>query len=321
MEERFKVVVTDHVFGSLDLERSKLAEIGAALVEAGGTSEEEIVQAAHDADGMLVCYAEITRAVIEGLNNCRVISRYGIGVNNVDLQAAKEKGIRVTNVPDYCVDEVSDHALALLLGCARHIPQLDRSVRKGHWDYKNECPMFRLRGRTLGLLGLGKVARVLARKAQALGLTVTAHDPYVNRNDAQALGVALLDFEELLAGADFVSVHVPLTPETRGLLGEREFACMKATAYVINTARGEVVDKQALYGALVDGGIAGAGLDVLPGERLDPTDPLLGLEQVILTPHCAFYSEESVRQLQSQAVDEVVRGLRGEPARSLVNPD
>jgi len=319
MDMRFKVVVTDHVFPSLDIERARLAQIGAEVVEAAGTSEEEIIQAAREADGILVCYAELTRQVIYSLEKCRVIGRYGIGVNNIDLQAATEKGIRVANVPDYCVDEVSDHTLALLLACARRIPQLDRTVKKGHWDFKEQCPMFRLRGKTLGLVGFGKIPRALAGKAQALGLKVAAYDPYVSQDAAQAYKVSLVSLRELLTGADFVSVHAPLTPETRGLLGEEQFGWMKPTAYVINTARGEVIDEQALYRALVEGKIAGAGLDVLASERLDPAHPLLGLDQVILTPHSAFYSEESMRELQLRAVEEVVRGLTGQPLRSLVN--
>ncbi|MDI6825112.1 MAG: C-terminal binding protein [Bacillota bacterium] len=312
-------MVTDHVFPSLETERRKLAEIGADLIEAPGTSEEEIVGAARDADGMLVCYAEITRKVIESLEKCRVIGRYGIGVNNIDLEAATEKGIQVANVPDYCVDEVSDHALALLLACARKIPQLDRTVKEGRWDFREQRPMFRVRGRTLGLVGFGKIARALAHKAQALGFKVVAYDPYVAEDEARARGVALVGLQELLSTADFVSVHAPLTRETRGLLGERELSWMKPTAYVINTARAEVVDEGALRRALVEGRIAGAALDVLAGERSDTGDPLVAMDRVILTPHCAFYSEESLQELQLRAVEEVVRGLKGEPLRSLVN--
>lgn len=307
------------MFPSLETERRKLAEIGADLIEAPGTSEEEIVGAARDADGMLVCYAEITRKVIESLEKCRVIGRYGIGVNNIDLEAATEKGIQVANVPDYCVDEVSDHALALLLACARKIPQLDRTVKEGRWDFREQRPMFRVRGRTLGLVGFGKIARALAHKAQALGFKVVAYDPYVAEDEARARGVALVGLQELLSTADFVSVHAPLTRETRGLLGERELSWMKPTAYVINTARAEVVDEGALRRALVEGRIAGAALDVLAGERSDTGDPLVAMDRVILTPHCAFYSEESLQELQLRAVEEVVRGLKGEPLRSLVN--
>lgn len=316
---RYKVVVTDHVFADLDIERSRLAEIGAELRQAAGTSESQIEEAARDADGLLVCYAKITRPLIQSLERCRVIARYGIGVDNIDLEAATEKGIPVANVPDYCLDEVSDHTVALLLACARQIPQLDCLVRKGVWDFKPRSPLFRLRGKVLGLLGLGKIARAVAEKARAFGLEVLAYDPYVTGEEADKLGVSLVGWEELLERSDFVSVHVPLTAETKGKLDRSAFQRMKPTAFLINTARGEVVDEIALQEALASGEIAGAGLDVVCGGEPSSGNPLLKMDSTILTPHAAFYSEESMRELRSRAVEEVVRGLTGQPLRSLVN--
>lgn len=317
---RARVVITDHVFPSLEIERAVLEEgAGAEVIVLQATSEDDLREAAADADAVLVCYAPITRRVIDRLHRCRIIARYGIGVDNVDVAAATEKGIVVTNVPDYCVDEVSDHALALLLACARKVPFLDRRVRAGRWEARDAVPMSRLRGQTLGLIGFGKIPRRVAEKAQALGLRVLAYDPYVSREEMEAHRVTQAPLDQVLAQADFVSVHAPLVPETRGLIGERALRTMKPTAYLINTARGPIVDETALARALRDGWIAGAALDVLESEPPRPDNPLLGLETVILTPHVAFYSEESVRDLQRKAAEEVARVLAGEPPRSPVN--
>ncbi len=317
---RFKVVVTDHVFPSLDIERSILGVVGAELEPMRAPGEEELVDAVRDADALLVCYAPVTRRVIEHAAQCRIIARYGIGVDNVDVQAASARRIVVTNVPDYCIEEVSDHALALLLACARRVADLDRLVRAGRWDAKAAVPIRRLRGQVLGLVGFGKIPRLLAAKAAALGLTFLAFDPYVDAATCTAHGAQKVDLPALLAAADFVSVHAPLTPQTRGLLGETELQRMKPTAYLINTARGPIVSEAALVRALREGWIAGAALDVLETEPPGGQHPLLALPQVILTPHVAFYSEESVQDLQRKAAEEVARVLTGQPPRNPVNP-
>ncbi|MDQ7842227.1 MAG: C-terminal binding protein [Armatimonadota bacterium] len=316
---QWKVVVTDYVFPSLDIEREVLGAIGAELVALQASREAELVPAVGDADGLLVCYAPVTRRVIEAARRCRVIARYGIGLDNVDLAAAAERGIVVTNVPDYCVDEVSDHALALLLACARRIVDLHDRVRSGRWDARDAVPIHRLRGQVLGLVGLGKIPRALAAKAQALGLEVIAADPYVDAETMKRLGVRKVELAELLAESDFVSVHAPLLPETRGLIGEDALRRMKPTAYLINTARGPIVDEQALARALREGWIAGAALDVLATEPPGPDHPLRGLDRVVLTPHVAFYSEESLQELQRKAAEEVARVLTGQPPRYAVS--
>ncbi|MDR5694536.1 MAG: C-terminal binding protein [Armatimonadota bacterium] len=316
----FKVVVTDYVFPSLDIEREILGAIGAELVPMQATSEEEILEAARDADGLLVCYAPVTRRVIEGLRKCRIIARYGIGVDNVAVDAAAERGIIVTNVPDYCIEEVSDHALALLLACARRISYLDRKVRSGRWEAKDAVPIFRLRGQVLGLVGFGKIPRNLAKKAKALGLEVIAYDPYIGAADMEAQGVEKVELETLLRRADFVSIHTPLTAETRGLIGEAQLRMMKPTAYLINTARGPIVKESALVRALQEGWIAGAALDVLETEPPPRDHSLFALDNVILTPHVGFYSEESLRELQRKAAEEVARVLTGQSPRYPVTP-
>ncbi len=315
---RLKVVVTDHVFPSLDIERSVLNELGAEVFATQATSEEELLGVVEEADALLVCYAPVTKRVIDRAQRCRIISRYGIGMDNVDVQAASAKGIVVTNVPDYCIEEVSDHALALLLACARKVPVLDRRVRAGRWDAKDAVPIYRLRGKVLGLVGFGKIPRVLARKARALGLEVVAFDPYVGAEDMHEHAARKVDLEALLTQADFVSVHAPLTPRTRRMIDEAELRAMKPSAYLINTSRGPIVSEAALVRALQERWIAGAALDVLETEPPSQAHALFALDNVIVTPHVAFYSEESLKELQRKAAEEVARVLSGQRPRNPV---
>lgn len=316
---RFRVVVTDYVFPSLDIERSILGAIDADVTAMQAAKDEELLDAVGEADALLVCYAPVTRRVIERAERCRIIARYGIGVNNVDVGAASARGIIVTNVPDYCLEEVSDHALAMLLDCARRITFLDRRVRAGRWQAKDAVPTFRLRGQTLGLIGFGRIPRLLAQKAGAFGLRMLAFDPYVDAATIERHGAAPTSLEDLLARSDYVSVHAPLTNETTGLIGEAALGQMKRTAYLINTSRGPVVDETALARALREGWIAGAALDVLITEPPAPDHPFLAFENVILTPHTAFYSEESLRELQTKAAEEVASVLAGRQPRYRVN--
>jgi len=316
---RPKVVITDHVFSSLEIEHALLGAIGAEVVVAQTTSEAQLLDIVPDADALLVCYAPITRRVIERLGRCRIIARYGIGVDNVDVPAATARGIVVTNVPDYCVEEVSDHALALLLACARKVPYLDRRVRGGRWEARDAAPMHRLRGRVLGLVGFGKIPRCLAGKARALGLDLLAFDPYVGAEPMAEHGVRKVTLEDLASRADFVSVHAPLMAETRGLIGEAVLRAMKPTAYLINTSRGPLVSEAALLRALREGWIAGAALDVLETEPPAAIDALRAQDMLIVTPHVAFYSEESVAELQRKAAENVIRVLSGEAPRYPVN--
>ena len=317
----FIVAVTDSVFPSLEPEHRVLDPLGVELRPGQCRSEEEIIALAQEADAVLNCYAKMTARVIGELKRCRVIARYGIGVDNVDLVAATRARILVTNVPDYCVDEVSDHALALLLALARRVVAADQTVKGGAWDVVAHAGIRRLRGQTLGLLGFGKTARALAAKAQALGMQALAVDPFVNVETMVRLSVRATDMDTLLAQSDVVSVHVPLSPETRGIVGECALARMKPTAFLINTSRGGLVDERALAAALKAGRLAGAALDVLATEPPPADHPLRQVPNVILTPHLAFYSRDSVVELQTKAAEEVARALRGEPPRSPVNPD
>lgn len=314
------VVVTDSPFPTLEPAERILATLGAEVRLLSEATPEAIVAAARLADAVLVTYAKLTGDVIRQFERCRIISRFGIGVDNVDIEAATQKGIVVTRVPDYCVDEVSDHALALLLALARKVPLANQTVQAGQWSLAPMVPLHRLRGRTLGLAGFGQIPRALAPKAQALGLQVVAYDPYVPDALFQALKVRRVGLDDLLAESDFVSIHAPLTPETRHMFGREAFQKIKPGAVLINTARGPLVDEEALVEALEAGRLAGAALDVLEKEPPAPDSRLRGRSDVILTPHIGFYSVESMLELETKATEEVVRVLRGEKPRTPVNP-
>jgi D-3-phosphoglycerate dehydrogenase / 2-oxoglutarate reductase len=317
---RPRVVITDTVFGSTDPEREVLGDL-ADLELAPAGDEQSLLQAAAEADALLNCYAKLTPHVIRSLRRCRIIARYGIGVDTVSLSAASDAGIMVTNVPDYCIDEVSDHALALLLSLARGIGRATLATRSGEWDIGVVQPLYRLRGRTLAILGFGRIGRALSEKARPLGLRIIAFDQYVPHDAIRAAGVEPLSLQEALEQADLVSVHVPLTDETRHLIDAQSLGWLRPGAIIVNTSRGPVIDTAALVEALESGRLAGAGLDVIEPEPPPPEHELRQMPNVLLTPHTAFYSEESQRDLQRRAAEEVARVLRGEQPRSLVNPE
>lgn len=313
------VAVADSVFPSLEPARQVLAPLKAELQLAAEPTPEAILAVAGQADALLVTYAKITGEIIRQLERCQVIARFGIGVDNIDIEAATEAGIIVTYVPDYCVDEVSDHALSLLLALARKVVYANQLVQTGRWEMPAVVPLRRLRGRTLGLVGFGKIPQLLAPKAQALGLKVMTFDPYISDEVASALSVERVDFARLLQNSDFVSIHAPLTPETHHLFNAEVFKQMKPEALLINTARGPLVDVEALAAALDEGLLAGAALDVMPVEPPPADLPLLGRDNVILTPHTAFYSEESLLDLQTKAAQDVAYVLQGQRPRYPVN--
>jgi D-3-phosphoglycerate dehydrogenase len=314
------VVVSDSVFPNLDPAREVLSAIGATLQMAQAATPEAIVRAAAAADALLVTYAKITAEMIQQMPRCRIISRFGIGVDNVDIPAATGQGIVVTKVPDYCIDEVSDHAVALWLALVRKIPMSNAQVHGGKWAMSAVVPIHRLRGSVLGLVGFGRIPQLVAPKAQAFGVRVVAFDPYVPAEVFARAGVERVEFAPLLKASDYVSIHSPLLPETRNLFNAEAFRQMKPTAYLINTARGPIVDEAALAAALDAGALAGAALDVMPQEP-PVGSPLLGRANVIITPHTSFYSEESLVELQVKAAEEVVRVLGGQAPRNPVNPE
>jgi D-3-phosphoglycerate dehydrogenase / 2-oxoglutarate reductase len=315
-----QIGVSDSVFPNLEPARAVLGRVGAELRMAAAPTPDAILAVGREADGMLVTYAKINAEMIGQMKRCRIISRFGIGVDNVDIPAATAAGIVVTKVPDYCIDEVSDHAMALLLAAVRKIPLANRLVHGGRWEMPAVVPIHRLRGSTLGLVGFGRIPQLVAPKAQSFGLKVVTHDPYIPAEVLKKAGVEAVDFPTLLKVSDYISIHSPLLPETRGLFGDEAFKQMKPTAYLINTARGPIVDEAALARALDAGRLAGAALDVMTQEP--PKDsPLLGRDNVILTPHTSFYSEESLVDLQTKAAEEVVRVLSHQPPRNPVNPE
>ena len=313
------VGVTDHVFPNLEPATRVLSELRAEVKLADAPTPEAILKVARDADGLLVTYAKVPAQVIEQLTRCKIIARFGIGVDNVDIDAATRAGILVTNVPDYCVDEVSDHAFALLLALVRKIPFANQRAQAGKWEMPAVVPIHRLRGRVLGLVGFGKIPQALTTKAQALGLQVQTADPYITAETTAKFNVKLVTLPELLKTSDYISVHAPLTPETNKMFNADAFRQMKRGAFVVNTARGPLVDEQALIDALDAGQLAGAALDVLPQEPLAPNSRLLGRDNLILTPHIAFYSEESNVELQTKAAQQVALVLSGKDARYPIN--
>lgn len=314
------VAVADSVFPNLDLARAVVARAGAELRLAPQLTPESIVATAKDADALLVTYAKITADMIGQMKKVRIISRFGIGVDNVDLEAATRQGIVVTKVPDYCIDEVSDHAVALLLSLIRKIPFSSARAHAGRWDMPAVVPIHRLRGTVLGLVGFGRIPQLVAPKAQAFGMRVIANDPYIPAPVMEKANVGRVEFSELVKTSDYISIHSPLLPETRHLFSTEVFRQMKPGSLLVNTARGPIVDEAALAAALDAKQLAGAALDVLEQEP-PVSSPLFGRDNVILTPHTSFYSVESLEELQTKASEEVVRVLSGQPPRNPVNPE
>jgi D-3-phosphoglycerate dehydrogenase len=306
-----RVVVTDHVFPSLDEERAVLEPLGAVVDE--DACGDDLPTCVADADALLVQFARIDADVLAAARRCRVLVRYGIGVDNVDLDAAREVGVPVSNVPDYALEEVADHAMALLLAGFRQLPRVADQVKAGTWELQPFRPLRSLADRTLGLAGFGAIARRVAARARAFGLRVQAYDPYVADDKLAEAGVARADWATLLSASDALSLHLPLTPTTAGLFDEASFAAMRPGMVFVNTSRGGVVREGALLRALDDVTVAFAGLDVLEDEPPPALHPIVMHERALVTSHCAWYSEESLARLQRHAALEVARSLNGEP--------
>jgi len=319
MSGKAKVVITDYVWESLDLEKQILGGL-AELVALKTKAPAEFLPQAADCDALLNTYAgPITADDMAKMPKCRIIARYGIGVDTIDLDAATKAGIIVTNNPTYCIEEVAEHTMALLLACARKIAFYDRQVRSGVWAVPPGKPLFRMAGATLGLVGFGNIARQVAVRAAAFGMRVLYADPFIKEGQFDAPGKKM-ELAAMLAESDFVSVHPPLTPQTRGMINDEAFAKMKPTAYLVNCARGPVVDTGALVRALDAKRIAGCALDTIDPEPLPDPHPLRGRENVVITPHAAWYSEKAMVGLQSGAPNEVRRVLSGEWPVNVVNP-
>jgi D-3-phosphoglycerate dehydrogenase len=321
------VVIADYDYGNVNIERAIIEGAGLHLTAAQCKTEDELIAVARDADAIIAQYATVGEKAIAALTRCQVIARYGTGVDIVDVDAATRHGILVTNVPnDWCENEVADHAMALLLTLARKIRAYDEATRAGTWRWQTGAPIHRLRGSVLGLLSFGAIAQAIAARAAGFGMRVIAHDPYVADENVVNAGAAPVAFGELLEQADYLVIQAPLTAQTYHLIGEAELRRMKPSAFLINTARGPIVDDDALNRGLREGWIAGAGLDDIeeePAKQRDwePSNPLFALPNAVVTPHAAYYSEEAIHTVRDFAAHEVVRVLTGRQALSPVNAD
>lgn len=317
-----RVVILDYEFENIEQEKMLMERYGFELVPYQCRSEEQIMEAVKNADGILNQYSCLTRRVVCSLTRCQVIATYGIGVDRIDVKSATERGICVANVPDYCMDEVSNHTISLILCLHRRLFLFDAMVKKNKWTYKAAKPIFRLCGSNLGVVALGRIGREVVRKMKPFGMNIFIFDPYVSADEAENLGGKKVSLEELLQKSDIVTLHAPLIPETYQLIGREELKMMKKTAILINVGRGQLVDEDSLYQALHEGWISSAGIDVLQLEPPDRNNPLLTLENLIVTPHAAWYSEEALSDLQRKAAEEVVRVLgEGRYPYNLVNKE
>jgi D-3-phosphoglycerate dehydrogenase len=322
MADGARVLITDLDQGTVEPEQAVFDQHGIALGLAQAHTPQEVIAAGGDSDALLVQYAPITAQVMDSLQRVRVIGRYGVGYDMIDVPAATERGILVVTVPDYCTDEVADHTVALVLACARHLVAAHQQVAGGGWSAAQVMPgVQRLSDQTLGIVGLGRIGSAVARRAQGFGLRVLAHDPLLDDVQMRVLGAQPRPLPAVLAESDYVTLHAPLSASTRHLIGADQLAAMKPTAYLINTARGGLVDQAALVAALEQGRLAGAGLDVLEQEPPPAESPLRRLPGVVLSPHAAFYSDAAYQRLKTDVATQIATALRGDLPRTPLNPD
>ena len=313
------VVIAYPGFGDIEIEKEILSAADLQIEHVGNLDSEEARQAARQADALMVTIQPVAADLIQSMERCRLICRVGTGLDAIDIPAASARGIWVTYVPDYSIDEVSTHAIALTLAQARGLPGYLGATRQGIWDGEAGGIIYRLSDQTLGVIGCGRIGQATAAKGRGLGLNVIAHDPYVDAAVMEGMGVQVVDLETLLRAADYISLHAPLTEETHHLMNARTLALMKPTAYLVNAARGGLIDEDALLAAVQNGQIAGAALDVLAVEPVAPDHPFLQEKRILLTPHVGWYSEESKIDVRVQGAEEVVRVLRGERPCAPVN--
>src|SRR4030043_439722 len=312
----YRVVITDCDHGSIEEEKEEFGRVGAELILAQAQEENHLIQACREADGLLNQYAFLTRRVLENLPKCKVVSRYGVGVDSVDLKAATDLGIIVANVPDYCLGEVADQTISIILALIRKTAFFDQKVKSGQWDFRLGIPINRTRGKTLGLIGCGKIGMEVSKRITSFGIKVIAFDPYIGKTPEV---IELKDIDSVLKESDVISIHCPLNDSTRHLIGEREFTKMERKPLLVNTSRGAIVDEKDLINALKQGHISGAGLDVLEKEPPDAQNPLLKMQNVVLSPHIGFYSEESISELKRRTAKNVSEVLMGKWPSSVAN--
>lgn len=314
-----KAVITDYQYESIETERSIIEGAGFTLKDYQAKETKDLIPIVEDAQAVITQYSDINAEVISHMKQARMIIKYGIGVNNIDCEAAAKKGIYVCNVPDYGVEEVSDHAVAMILALGRKLPILTDAFRNGDWGYRSVVPLYRLRECTVGLVGFGRIPQLVAGKLKGFGIRILAFDPYISEQMAEEAGVMLAEMDQIIKESDFISVHCPLTKDTYHIIGKEEFHKMKSTAYIINTARGGIIDEAALIEALKANEIAGAGIDVFEQEPAGPDNELLHFPNVIATPHSAWYSEVAIAALQRKVAEEVVNVLQGNHPFNCVN--
>jgi D-3-phosphoglycerate dehydrogenase / 2-oxoglutarate reductase len=319
MNRKKTVLVTDYAWPNLDTEREIFHRVGAELLVAEKGEVEELVRLAPQADAILFNWKQVSGSVLKAASKCLTATRYGIGIDNIDQQVATELGIVVTNVPAYCIDDVADHTMGLLLACNRRVAWFDRDIKAGRYDLKAQLPLQRLRGKTLGLAGFGKIGRAVAKRAEAFGLNVIALRSPRTRDQVAHNSVERVSFVEMLARSDYLSIHLPGTSETNSLFGAAAFGLMKDGVVILNTSRGSLLPAGELLRALETGKVAAAGLDVWPQEPLPSGNPLAHHPRVVATPHAAFYSEESLLELQRSAASQVVAVLEGKMPANIVN--
>jgi D-3-phosphoglycerate dehydrogenase len=316
MPSQFRVLLTDRAWPDTVLEQHLLAAVGAELIEPPATDEATLVAAVTEVDAIATNWARVTPAVVRAAGKCRIIARTGIGVDNIAILEATARGIPVTNVPDYCIAEVADHTIALLLACARRIAFFQGRTKRGEYNLQAAAPMRRLSTQTLGLIGLGRIGTAVAQRAMAFGLQIVAQTPSGN----PGVDCRMVSLDELLATSDFVSLHAPLTDATRTLINATTLARMKPTATLINTSRGGLIDERAVWNALQQNRLGAVALDVFDPEPPDLSQPLFRDERVIVTPHAAFVSEESLVDLRQRAMGEIVAVLSGQRPQNVLNP-
>lgn len=315
----FKVTLVDHEWDTTSIEDRMFEQAGVKFNILQSRQKSDIIKAAKQSDALLVMYATIDREVMEAAPNLQLISRYGIGINMVDVEAATELGIQVANVNDYCIDEVSDHALASILSAARRLFVYHEETSSGGWDFKKAEIPLRANQAVVGLLGYGKIPRRLSEKLKAIGYQVKAYDPFVSAKEMEKKGVVKATLDEIMTESDFVSIHTPLIQDTYHLIGASQLNMMKKTAFIVNTSRGPVIDEDSLVKALQSGQIAGAFLDVTEEEPLDERHPLRELKQVVLTPHAAWYSVDALREIREKAITNIIEKSQGKTPTYLLN--
>lgn len=313
-----KIVITDHGFSNIDPERSVLEKSGYELVDAQCRTEEDLLKATKEAFAIMVQWAPITEKIIRNMDNCQLIVRYGIGVDNLDLAAAKEKKIPVCNVPDYCIDEVSDHTMSLAMALSRQLPATDQRVREGIWKIIPPGHVPACRDSLFSTLGFGRIARSVLKRAAAFNFRLAAFDPFVSGEEMEELGVRKISFEEAIAGADILSLHLPLNESTSHIINLETLRKMKPTAVIVNTSRGGLINTVELARGLHENEIAGAGIDVFEQEPLQNDHPILLAPNMLITSHTAWYSERSIPILQQFAAEEVMRAIKGEALKNRV---